>query len=106
MFGTRFKSESEIITNEISRLDAILDLKTEQRNMLREAARMEADGTGGSKIRNAGPIYQLKKRDADQADLELQQLKTESDQLRSIQYQKYPDQYCEWARPGYTDYVC
>jgi hypothetical protein len=86
--NSRFSGESELTTTEIARLDATIDLKTEQRNSLQEAARMEADGTGGSKIRNAGPIYQLKKKDADQADIELQQLKTETDQLRSIQYQK------------------
>lgn len=45
-----------------------------QRNTLYEEARKEADGTGGSMQRNAGPIYQLKKADADRAQKELDDL--------------------------------
>ncbi|MFT6827263.1 MAG: hypothetical protein ACJAZV_000544 [Roseivirga sp.] len=45
--------------------------KTEKRDALALAAQQEADGTGGSGKRNAGPIYQIKKADADQAQSEL-----------------------------------
>jgi hypothetical protein len=45
--------------------------KTEKRDALALAAQQEADGTGGSGKRNAGPSYQIKKADADQAQSEL-----------------------------------
>lgn len=50
--------------------------KALQRDVLFEEARKEADGTGGSMQRNAGPIYQLKKADADLAQTELSNLET------------------------------
>jgi hypothetical protein len=37
-------------------------------------AQQEADGTGGSKIKNLGPIYKIKKTDADRAEIELAEL--------------------------------
>ena len=45
-----------------------------ERDLLFEEARKEADGTGGSMQRNAGPIYQLKKADADRKQQELEAL--------------------------------
>lgn len=51
-----------------------LDAKAAQRDALYEEARKEADGTGGSMQRNAGPIYQLKKADADRTQQELDAL--------------------------------
>lgn len=45
--------------------------KTAVRDSLAKAALAEADGTGGSKIRNMGPIYRAKKASADQAQVEL-----------------------------------
>ena len=50
--------------------------KAEKRDALFAEARKEADGTGGSMQRNAGPIYQLKKADAERAQEELTQLET------------------------------
>jgi hypothetical protein len=48
--------------------------KSSQRDALVLAAQQEADGTGGSKQRNLGPIYKVKKADADEAEKELQSL--------------------------------
>ncbi len=42
-----------------------------QRDELVRLAQQEADGTGGSKQRNLGPIYKLKKTDAERAENEL-----------------------------------
>jgi hypothetical protein len=39
-----------------------------------QLAQEEADGTGGSKIKNLGPIYKAKKADADNAEAELLKL--------------------------------
>jgi len=41
---------------------------------LRQIAQEEADGTGGTKQRNAGPIYRIKKANADQMEQELSAL--------------------------------
>jgi hypothetical protein len=52
-------------------------------------AQQEADGTGGSKIKNAGPIYKLKKADADQAEKELRQLvQLSAGKIRTLENQQ------------------
>lgn len=51
-----------------------INAQASSRDALYEEARKEADGTGGSMQRNAGPIYQLKKADADRAQQELDDL--------------------------------
>ena len=48
----------------------ILD-KAAKRDELLRIAQEEADGTGGSRRRNLGPIYKVKKADADKAEAEL-----------------------------------
>jgi hypothetical protein len=48
--------------------------KTRKRDELVRIAQEEADGTGGSRRRNLGPIYKAKKADADKAEAELQEL--------------------------------
>lgn len=45
--------------------------KTAYRDSLAKAAVQEADGTGGSRKKNLGPIYRAKKEAADQAQVEL-----------------------------------
>jgi hypothetical protein len=60
--------------NDIGNWQSELDAKAAERNALYEEARKEADGTGGSMQRNAGPIYQLKKADADRSQQELNDL--------------------------------
>jgi hypothetical protein len=79
----RFQSGQDQLTNEIEKLNLELAAKTNERNELDKQAREEADGTGGTKQRNAGPIYKLKKADAEKADLELSQLTARNESLLS-----------------------
>jgi len=62
------KSEIEVLKNEI-------DIKTKQRDDLLKIAQEEADGTGGSRRKNLGPIYKVKKANADAMEAELKDLK-------------------------------
>jgi len=77
----RFQSEQDQLTTEIEKLNSELTTKATERNELDKQAREEADGTGGTKQRNAGPIYKLKRADADKADRELSQLKERNESL-------------------------
>jgi len=77
----RFQSDREKLIEEIAILKNEIESKTTSRNELDRQAREEADGTGGSKRRNPGPIYKLKKADADQAAIELDQLVKRNTQL-------------------------
>jgi len=77
----RFQSDREKLIGEIAILKNEIEDKTTSRNELDRQAREEADGTGGSNRRNAGPIYKLKKADADQAAIELDQLVKRNTQL-------------------------
>ncbi len=67
------------IQQEIKKLDATINQKEAKRDKLREIARQEADGTGGTMKRNAGPIYTIKKADADKADFELSSLRSRNE---------------------------
>lgn len=77
----RFAPEQQKLNGEIAKLKTEIAIKAATRNELDRLAREEADGTGGSKQRNAGPIYKLKKADADQAEQELTQLNEKYDLL-------------------------
>lgn len=70
----RFTESRTHLEFEIQRLKTEVEAKTASRNELRRIAREEADGTGGTGKRNAGPIYQIKKADADRVEAELQAL--------------------------------
>ena len=65
----------------MERLSRQLDEKTAIRDKLVQIAREEADGTGGSGKRNAGPIYRIKKADADRVEAELMTLKERTGKL-------------------------
>ncbi len=65
------KAEVQALKNEIAG-------KAENRDLLLKIAQEEADGTGGSRRRNLGPIYKIKKADADAAEKELNQLSAEN----------------------------
>ncbi len=77
----RFQSEQDQLNKEIEMLNKEIASKTTERNELDKQAREEADGTGGTKQRNAGPIYKLKKADADKADEELRKLSDRNENL-------------------------
>ena len=71
---SRFTPTIEQANKEIKELNAEVAIQAAKRDTLRKIARVEADGTGGTLKRNAGPIYRIKKADADQAELELEDL--------------------------------
>jgi len=77
----RFEADQTQLRNEITSLKSELLAKSLVRDELERIAREEADGTGGSKRVNAGPIYKLKRGDADQANLELEQLMQKTNPL-------------------------
>lgn len=80
----RFDPERDRITQEIDALKNEIAEKTKKRDDLNQLAREEADGTGGTKKRNAGPIYKIKKTEADLANKELEELKTKNEKLIAL----------------------
>ena len=74
----RFQADREKLQHEIDVWKKEIADKTEKRDELYRIAQEEADGTGGSKRRNAGPIYQLKRADADRVSQELAALSKEN----------------------------
>lgn len=63
------------------RLRAEIDAAVVARDAKVAAALAEADGSGGSQIRNMGPIYRAKRAEADQAAAELTAIQTENEPL-------------------------
>ena len=95
----RYQSQVTTLQSDISTLKNEIQLKQSKRDELTSIAQQEADGTGGSKQKNLGPIYKTKKHDADQADLELKSLITQylplisdkESQIKSIQESMHGD---------------
>ncbi len=77
----RFNETRERLNAEILVLKNEIAEKANKRDELRKIAQEEADGTGGSMQRNAGPIYQIKKADADKVEAELKELTASNGQL-------------------------
>jgi hypothetical protein len=71
---SRYDASLVQLRNDVKTLKSEIVEKSSQRDALVLAAQQEADGTGGSKRRNLGPIYKVKKADADEAERELQVL--------------------------------
>ena len=69
----RYLTQLGTIQTQITELKNEIEVKATRRDELRKIAQEEADGTGGSMKRDAGPIYRIKKKDADEAQLELEQ---------------------------------
>jgi hypothetical protein len=63
----RFQPSYDSIAKQRNAIDVQLAQKAAQRDALIRIAQEEADGTGGSMQRNLGPIYKVKKADADAA---------------------------------------
>ena len=78
---SRYTSQLTTIRGQIETLKAEVDQLATKRDNLARIAQQEADGTGGSMKRSAGPIYQLKKADADQAQEELDALRATNEPL-------------------------
>lgn len=70
----RFNDEIKSHQQQIENWKAEITTKTAARDTLARIAQMEADGTGGSRVKNLGPIYRTKKLDADKAQIELDSL--------------------------------
>jgi hypothetical protein len=70
----RFQATEDSLKKEIQTLkNEITDQQSKHLDLVR-IAQEEADGTGGSKRRNLGPIYKVKKADADKAEKDLTEL--------------------------------
>lgn len=67
----RFAGQIAALEATNGRLQDEIDQRVLIRDEKSAAALAEADGSGGSKIRNMGPIYRAKKAEADQAQAEL-----------------------------------
>ncbi len=78
LVSERFTPEKEQLRQDNLRLQSEIDQMAAKRDTLREIARREADGTGGTMRRNAGPIYAIKKADADRVEAELQALRQQN----------------------------
>lgn len=89
----RYQSQINTLQADITGLKSEIQVKQTKRDELAMIAQQEADGTGGSKQKNLGPIYKTKKHDADQADAELKAMialyqpliNDKETQIRSIQ---------------------
>ena len=67
----RYQGQIEDMHSQIAALKGEIAVKTAARDSLTRVAVQEADGTGGSRQRNLGPIYLTKKAAADLAQSEL-----------------------------------
>lgn len=67
----RYQEQIAAIREQVQGLKSEILLKTATRDSLSKNAVQEADGTGGSRKKNLGPIYLTKKAAADQAQVEL-----------------------------------
>lgn len=77
----RYRAQIENLRNQIATLKGEIAAKTAARDSLSRIAVQEADGTGGSRKRNLGPIYRAKKADADRTQSELAALLAENQPL-------------------------
>lgn len=70
----RFLPVQDSLKREIAALKAEVVRQAEKRDAFIKLAQEEADGTGGSKRKNLGPIYKVKKANADSVQVELTKL--------------------------------
>ncbi len=94
----RYTAQILDLRSQIAQIKTEIGLKTAFRDSLATRAVQEADGTGGSKHANLGPIYRAKKAEADQAQAELDQLL--AIQLPAIQAKEQAVQQQEMAMQG------
>lgn len=88
----KYELVQDSLKKEIGVLKDELTAQTMRRDELMRIAQEEADGTGGSRKRNLGPIYKVKKADADRAEAELKQL-TEKNNTRMSELQNLIAKY-------------
>lgn len=80
LVAERFTPKKKSLSLENKQLQIDIDNLAMKRDELRRLAREEADGTGGTGLRNAGPIYAIKKADADRVEAELEELRKRNTQ--------------------------
>lgn len=86
----RFVEDQNRLSRSIEDLKNEINNKARLRDTLQLIAQKEADGTGGTKRRNPGPIYKIKKEAADQAQQELDEL-TRRNNLQILANQQAKD---------------
>lgn len=79
----RFTNLEKELQTQMDGLNKILAEKVVQRDALIKLAQEEADGTGGSRKKNLGPIYKVKKADADKAQKELDEYRLIDEKIRA-----------------------
>lgn len=77
----RFQDQVTTLNAEIARLNEDIRLQAAKQDTLQLIAQQEADGTGGSRKQNLGPIYKAKKADADSAGALLQRISAQNGTL-------------------------
>jgi hypothetical protein len=80
----RFSDTDLKLQEEISLLNRQLKERQDHKEELVRIAQEEADGTGGSRKKNLGPIYKLKKQDALNAERELDEFRREHDARMTV----------------------
>ncbi len=74
LVSLRFQSRVDTLDSEIQQLKTEISSYESRRDTLMTIAVAEADGTGGSRQKNLGPIYRAKKAEADKAQTELNEV--------------------------------
>jgi hypothetical protein len=87
----RYEADIKVVNDEITLLRGKLNTADSSRTVLLADAIGEADGTGGSKIRNMGAIYKMKSSAAAKADIEYQALYAEINPKLDEQKKKLAD---------------
>lgn len=77
----RYETQIQALRAQASVLKSEMAAKTAARDSLAKSAVQEADGTGGSRNKNLGPIYRAKKDAADRAQAELDAFLLENQSL-------------------------
>ncbi len=77
----RYQARINELNAAIAQLNTGIQAQAAKRDTLARIAQQEADGTGGSRIKNLGPIYKAKKADADRAAAELEEISAHHRQL-------------------------
>ncbi len=72
-----FTNRKAELASRMTALQSQISFQTARVDTLQLRAQQEADGTGGSRVKNLGPIYKAKKADADSAAAALQMLQTQ-----------------------------
>lgn len=108
----RYSTETDQISKQINGLKAEIMAKEVQRDNLRALANAEADGTGGTMLRNPGPIYKIKNASADKVEQELILLTSTNNKLIEGYYAeqaalrlKQADELASLTDPGFTGFA-